>query len=313
MPLRVTLHYEEGRERHLQLRIKVPKSWRESPVNKLTNFFVESYNNKFPDAKLDEKTIHAESAGGRKFHADDIIEESFIHKEHIYIKDGAPPKNEKKIEKEKMEDPSMITCHNFGCQYRFRKEDNHPRACWHHRKGPVFWNGYKYWACCEDRKAYDWNDFMKVPGCVCGPHSSEKPKGTELISPTIIAARQAEAEAKKQAAMPQLKDIKQYTNKTVEENKLKPKRVALKPKTPLPEGCSKCVHMECKKVYAIEDNNDKACKYHSGTAIFHDGAKYWSCCTENRKCYDWDSFMKIPKCRVGFHWDGEGTDPNESK
>jgi len=143
-----------------------------------------------------------------------------------------------------------------------------------------------------------------------GPHTTKKPAGAELISPTIIAARQAEKEAKERAIAPSLNDIDKYTKKSNAEAAAMPKPKP-KPAAKLPEGCAKCVHTDCKKVYAMKDNHAEACKYHSGQAVFHDGAKYWSCCTENRKAYDWDTFMKIKKCRVGYHWDGTGEDPNK--
>lgn len=310
MPLKVTLHYEEGpSDRHLQLAMKLPKKWRSGPVRQVTDFFVESYNNKFPEYKLDAKDVHAESSGGRKVCADDVAEEAFTHKEHLYIKPGAPPKNQKKRSQEEDNDPSLLTCRNFGCQQRFRAADNGPRVCTHHRKGPVFWNGYKYWGCCEGRKVNDWEQFMRIPGCVCGPHSTEAPKGVDLVSPTVLAARQAAMEEKERKSTAHLKDISSYTKQSLEAKALAP-RPKPKPKEALPAGCARCVHTECKKIYSVSENNAKACRYHRGRAVFHDGAKWWSCCSAQRKSYDWDDFMKVKKCAVGFHWDGKGQDPN---
>uniref|UniRef100_A0A6U3JH86 CHORD domain-containing protein n=1 Tax=Bigelowiella natans TaxID=227086 RepID=A0A6U3JH86_BIGNA len=308
MPLKITLHYDDcAEERQLQLSMKIPKKWRGGPVDKVTDFFVEYYNGKFPENPLDPKQIHAENAGGSKFHADDVVEVSFINKEHIYIKGGAPPRNEEKRRREKENDPSLLTCQNYGCQVRYREEENGSKACYHHRLGPVFWNGYKYWACCSERKAYDWNDFMKIPGCLCGPHSTKKPEGSELLSPTIIAARQAELEAKKRAAQPQLNDINAYMKESKKAEK--PKKKPAKKKEILPEGQKRCAL--CKELFVVKDNHDKACLYHRGQAVFHDGAKYWTCCSEDRKAYDWDQFMKIKPCSLGRHWDGEGDNPNE--
>jgi hypothetical protein len=34
----------------------------------------------------------------------------------------------------------------------------------------VFWDTYKYWKCCPDRKHMDFDDFAKVEGCTTGPH-----------------------------------------------------------------------------------------------------------------------------------------------
>jgi hypothetical protein len=61
-------------------------------------------------------------------------------------------------------------CRNFGCQQRFVVADNSDTACRFHAAGPVFWDTYKYWKCCPDRKHMDFDDFAKVEGCTTGPH-----------------------------------------------------------------------------------------------------------------------------------------------
>eukprot|EP00466_Bigelowiella_natans_P020436 jgi/Bigna1/73395/fgenesh1_pg.24_\ len=331
MPLKITLHYDDcAEERQLQLSMKIPKKWRGGPVDKVTDFFVEYYNGKFPENPLDPKQIHAENAGGSKFHADDVVEVSFINKEHIYIKvpmrrrGASAQRGETKERKGKRPFAPHLP------ELWAAKSDIVRKEKWFQgmlpssvlKLGPVFWNGYKYWACCSERKAYDWNDFMKIPGCLCGPHSTKKPEGSELLSPTIIAARQAELEAKKRAAQPQLNDINAYMKESKKAEK--PKKKPAKKKEILPEGqkrsicavvwfgvCSSFLHGVCKELFVVKDNHDKACLYHRGQAVFHDGAKYWTCCSEDRKAYDWDQFMKIKPCSLGRHWDGEGDNPNE--
>nr|CCC89385.1 conserved hypothetical protein [Trypanosoma congolense IL3000] len=61
-------------------------------------------------------------------------------------------------------------CRNYGCQKEFVVDENHPTACQHHSEGPVFWDTYRYWKCCPNKKCYDFDDFVKVPGCTVGPH-----------------------------------------------------------------------------------------------------------------------------------------------
>lgn len=52
-------------------------------------------------------------------------------------------------------------------------------------------------------------------------------------------------------------------------------------KTPVLNKAGKfvCANKGCsKKFFTDEENNDTACNYHSGEAVFHDLKKYWSCC-----------------------------------
>lgn len=61
-------------------------------------------------------------------------------------------------------------CRNYGCQQEFVVSENHPTACRYHSEGPVFWDTYKYWKCCPNKKCYEFDDFVKVTGCAVGPH-----------------------------------------------------------------------------------------------------------------------------------------------
>merc|ERR1712151_482425 len=65
-----------------------------------------------------------------------------------------------------------VRCKNFGCQNYF-DPNKPPPACVHHKKPPVFHEVAKWWSCCPDRKAYDFDDFMRIPGCVTGVCSNE--------------------------------------------------------------------------------------------------------------------------------------------
>jgi len=61
-------------------------------------------------------------------------------------------------------------CRNFGCQKTFIVAENNDTACTYHAEGPVFWDTYKYWKCCPQRKCAEFDDFVRIPGCLTGPH-----------------------------------------------------------------------------------------------------------------------------------------------
>ena len=46
-------------------------------------------------------------------------------------------------------------------------------------------------------------------------------------------------------------------------------------------------------------NRASECKYHEGSAVFHEGMKYWSCC--QRKTSDFNAFLDQEGCSSGQH------------
>jgi hypothetical protein len=69
------------------------------------------------------------------------------------------------------------------------------------------------------------------------------------------------------------------------------------------DGTARCQRKGCQKTFAVDSNGPTACTYHQGQPIFHDAVKMWSCCP-GKKCYDFDEFLAVPGCAVGFHDDG---------
>jgi hypothetical protein len=65
-------------------------------------------------------------------------------------------------------------CVNFGCQQEYLEEQNTDASCQHHNGPPVFHDTGKYWTCCPKNVKYDFDDFLKVPGCVKSKHSNVK-------------------------------------------------------------------------------------------------------------------------------------------
>jgi len=74
-------------------------------------------------------------------------------------------------------------------------------------------------------------------------------------------------------------------------------------KRPQPQkpGLKRCWKTGCKKVFNVAENTDKCCTYHSGCPVFGGNEKWWSCCPENGKFWEFDRFTAIPKCKVGVH------------
>jgi len=60
-------------------------------------------------------------------------------------------------------------CKHYGCQADYKITDNADGACVYHLEAPVFHEGGKKWTCCGVTK-YDFDDFIKVPGCARGRH-----------------------------------------------------------------------------------------------------------------------------------------------
>ncbi|XP_078738172.1 cysteine and histidine-rich domain-containing protein 1-like [Lampetra fluviatilis] len=62
---------------------------------------------------------------------------------------------------------------------------------------------------------------------------------------------------------------------------------------------SQCYNRGCGKTFEPSENEEGACSYHPGRAIFHDALKGWSCC-KKRTC-DFSEFLGIPGCSHGRH------------
>jgi len=61
----------------------------------------------------------------------------------------------------------------------------------------------------------------------------------------------------------------------------------------------KCERPGCGKEYQENENKDDSCHYHTGSAVFHEGKKGWTCCS--KRVLTFDEFMEIPGCTLGRH------------
>jgi hypothetical protein len=196
---------------------------------------------------------------------------------------------------------SLLRCKNYGCGAKYLNDENHEGVCTHHVLPPVFHDTIKFWGCCKDRKAYDWDEFQAIPGCCAGKHST--------VDPKIALGSFRTTEEKVETPPTVLKSISDY-------NKANPDAVsaassAVKVLAPAArkstrnesDGTAKCRNKGCQATFLVAENNASACVFHAGQAVFHDTLKFWSCCP-GKKCYEFEDFMRVPGCVRGCHDDG---------
>jgi disease resistance protein len=156
------------------------------------------------------------------------------------------------------------------------------------RHGMIYhFNGAIFTRTCCKASNYDWDEFMKIPGCAISYHSDVKLSRVSTANEIC-------------ADSPVRVDVAQIGFQALEVPSVTPSTndgILVPLKTP--NGLFKCAHMGCGKEYDPEHNDEKSCSYHSGKAGFRDTRKYWSCC--DASSYDWDEFMKIPTCSIGKH------------
>ncbi|KAF8332253.1 HSP20-like chaperone [Cantharellus anzutake] len=212
----------------------------------------------------------------------------------------------------------MVKCTNKGCGKEFDEEANSGDACSFHSGGPIFHEGLKSWGCCNDvnKPVLDFDDFMKIPGCTKGRHSSQAPKQSAPQTSTIST--------QPTASQPKVKPITTTSENGVEtfknEQLLMISQLSLNPTpsaTPPPPvededdvdvGVSpgaKCLRQGCgteflsQKESRIEGGEHSVCTYHPLPPIFHEGSKGYMCC--KRRVLDFDDFLKIEGCKTGKH------------
>lgn len=139
--------------------------------------------------------------------------------------------------------------------------------------------------------------------CAVGRHSQTVPGANISASPNAVTAGSTAA-----AAAPALKSISDYNaqNPTATSAVASAAKIisAERKSSRSADGLTaKCQRKGCQKTFQICDNCETACVYHRGQPVFHDAVKIWSCCPD-KKCYDFDEFLAVPGCALGFHDDG---------
>lgn len=201
--MKVLLHYEnnDNEELHKSLKITLPKSWKTGPTSKLIGQFVETYNGneKFGTANpLDETQLHLsirehDDKTGKSqlvdLASDAIVLDVIPDRADVYIVHG-PSKSltdlqaEKTAEadRKKAELANTVACTHFGCKKRFPPGGPYPKeGCVYHKAPPVFHETAKFWSCCPNKKAYDWDEFQNIPGCQTGTCTEVKEEQKQFL------------------------------------------------------------------------------------------------------------------------------------
>ena len=66
------------------------------------------------------------------------------------------------------------------------------------------------------------------------------------------------------------------------------------------EASLRCQNYGCPCTFTPATNHARACRHHASAPAFHDGAKWWPCCS-SRRLLTFDELMRVPGCRVGAH------------
>ena len=112
--------------------------------------------------------------------SDAIVVDEIPDRMDVYICHGpSQTLEERRIEQQKQEElkkqqtANLVSCVRFGCQNRFPKGGPYP-SCTYHKSPPIFHETAKWWSCCPTKKAWDFDEFQKIPGCCTGTCSDVK-------------------------------------------------------------------------------------------------------------------------------------------
>lgn len=311
MSIKIYIHYNEPGHPEKTSKLSIPGSWQSKSVSDVINLFCKPYNEKNPEHALNLEDIHLTNSEKQSIFSNSTVVEALGDHGDYYIKHGAFLKESIASSKEKETRPR---CKNYGCNKYFSEEENTDDCCKHHTGPPIFHDTMKCWSCCRDRKAFDFEGFQEILGCTSGRHSVIGPIIDIAPSPNAPSTCSDESSSFKPAtAAPVLKSIAAYNSENtnaVTAASAAVKTITTRKSTRKADGTARCLRAGCQKTFNFTDNlaegndNDNSCVYHRGQAVFHDVAKFWSCCPD-RKHHDFDAFLAVPGCCRGRHDDGE--------
>lgn len=181
--MKVFLYYEdnENSDLHKTLKITLPKSWKDGPTNKLLETFVDSYNSNDSFGgrnPLDVSQLHLSVKDKEStlvaLASDAVILDVIPDRSDVYVCHGPSTsleamRQQQEAEAKKRQEmlKNTVACTHFGCKNRFPRGGPYPE-CRYHKAPPVFHETAKFWSCCPGKKAYDWETFESIPGCLTG-------------------------------------------------------------------------------------------------------------------------------------------------
>ena len=201
---------------------------------------------------------------------------------------------------------------------QYDPSQNDAAECNFHPGAPLFHEGLKSYSCCNtiNKPVMTFDEFLKLPGCTTGSHSSEK---TEVKAPVVTAKVQennVETVASSVVDVPLVASTSTLSagptvyksrptspNPPTSNGSSAPSAVLLEEQDPVdavvPEG-TKCKRAACGCAYTMDmERTDSECLYHPLPAIFHEGSKGYACC--KRRVLEFDEFLKIEGCKKGRH------------
>jgi len=179
----VTLKYEETENEalHMTLRLTLPEKYLNRPTKDVVRLFVDHYNKKHTEKQIDTETLHLKIVGGDLLEHHVLVQDTLSNGNECYLlpPDGgsvslrraaataaaaAAAAEPPAARVEKKDDQGLVRCKRFGCR-RSYDPNGPPQECVCHKGPPIFHEVAKWWSCCPDTKEYEFDDFMKIPGC----------------------------------------------------------------------------------------------------------------------------------------------------
>ena len=266
--MKLYLHYETGEDDNkVTTKLTVPKSWYSKPVSAVIALFCESYNKKNEQSPLQEGLVHLSNSEGQGIYSDSVISDALSDHGDFFIKHG--PLVKKKADSGENGDSKslLLRCKNYGCGKSYSEAENGDLSCSHHSGPPVFHDTIKFWSCCPERKAYDWDDFQLISGCVQSKHSTIDPK----IALGSVRSNASTDESKASfAPQPVIKSIADYNKEnpdaaTAAQSAVRTIAPAERKSSRHPsDGTARCKNKGCQAVFTVAENNINACRFHAG-------------------------------------------------
>jgi len=175
--VKVTFRYDEPEDadRQLCLRITLGAKHLDGPATNVVSLIADYYNKKFPDAPIDASVHCLKVLAGAEVSDNANIrttlkdgDEVFllprdVNKRRKYVAPAPPAAAVAPAVVVPKEKDTRLRCKRFGCNLYY--VEGSQEICKHHEKAPIFHETAKYWSCCSNKKAYDWEEFERIPGC----------------------------------------------------------------------------------------------------------------------------------------------------
>ena len=208
---------------------------------------------------------------------------------------------------------TMVICTRPGCGVDFeRGSAGEGEDCIHHPGAPVFHEGSKSWSCCKDvnKPVLEFDEFLTIKGCTTEKgHTAVKQEKETFQSKSSSANEDQSSVAAGPANGVSAASITPMSSTTLaaaaESSANQPEEAVPFVEEQDPTDCqdesriasgSTCKRSGCKAAYTggQRRRTDEDCRYHKGTAIFHEGSKGYTCC--RRRVLEFDEFLTIEPC-----------------